>query len=428
MPAQAAALRRERRAPPPAQPQVPLRLLRIAAAVAQHGSASHAAAALHLSASAVARAVQQAEERLGLPLFERGARGMSLTPAGALLVPRVRRAFELLRSAGGAKLAQRVTEGMLEALEAVAASGSETAAAQRLDLSQGAVHVRLRMLEHSARAAILARTRRGTRLRPAGEQLLRNARLAANELRIAYEELGGLLGRSHGFVAVGALPMAADALVPQAIAGLAAVQPRTRVKVVDGTYEALLAQLRQGEVDFVVGPLREATAPPDVVEHTLFTEPLLPVVRSGHPVLRSGKRSSLRALLAWPWIGPLPDTPAHLAFERAFRHARVPVPEIAVQANSPAAVRGVLASSDSVAMLSPLQIRSELGAGVLALVPCAVHGTERVIGTMRRADGRPSPAALALHEQLQRAADALVRSSTKRKAGTSASAGRRRTA
>jgi LysR family transcriptional regulator, regulator for genes of the gallate degradation pathway len=89
-----------------------------------------------------------------------------------------------------------------------------------------------------------------------------------------------------------------------------------------------------------------------------------------------------------------------------------------VQANSPAAVRGVLASSDSVAMLSPLQIRSELGAGVLALVPCAVQGTERVIGTIRRADGRPSPAALALHEQLQRVADALVQSSTKRKAGT----------
>ena len=67
-------------------------------------------------------------------------------------------------------------------------------------------------------------------------------------------------------------------------------------------------------------------------------------------------------------------------------------------------------------MLSPLQIHSELAAGVLALVPCSVQGTERVIGIMRRAHGRPSRAAATLQEELERVAGAMAGSSTKRKA------------
>ena len=59
---------------------VSLRLLRAAEAVARHGSVAAAADELHLSRSAVSRAVAQAESQLGAPLFERGARGMSCTP------------------------------------------------------------------------------------------------------------------------------------------------------------------------------------------------------------------------------------------------------------------------------------------------------------------------------------------------------------
>ena len=90
--------------------------------------------------------------------------------------------------------------------------------------------------------------------------------------------------------------------------------------------------------------------------------------------------------------------------------ARLPLPQVVVEANSPAAVRGVLACSDSVAMLSPLQIRGELRAKVLAVVPCAVRGTDRVIGTTSRVHGRPSPAALALLHELQRVAADIARS------------------
>lgn len=379
-----------------------LRLLRAVAAVAAAGSAARAGERLHLSTSAVTRAVQQAELELGLPLFERGARGMVCTPAGQLLVARAERAFAELQRGMGPGASPRVSDAMLAALRAVAHTGSESAAAAQLGLTQSAVHQALRGLEHGARRSLFERTRRGTRLTPAGELLLRHARLALAELRTGHEELAAFRGLAPGRVALGALPMAADVLVPQALARLFAQDPGLQVTVVDGTYEALMHQLRQGDVDLVVGPLRGTALAADLTEQLLFDDRLRPVVRAGHPALAAGRRPrSLKPLLRWPWLGPLPGTPARAAFERAFAAAGLEAPPVMLQVNAPAVVRSVLMSSDAVAMLSPLQIRAELDSGLLALLPVPVQGTERAIGVTQRRDGLPSPACLRLLDELQ---------------------------
>lgn len=49
-------------------------------AVAQHGQVRRAAAALGLSQPAITKGLQRLEKELGFPLFERGSRGMTLTP------------------------------------------------------------------------------------------------------------------------------------------------------------------------------------------------------------------------------------------------------------------------------------------------------------------------------------------------------------
>lgn len=49
-------------------------------AVAQHGQVRRAAAALGLSQPALTKGLQRLEKELGFPLFERGPRGMTLTP------------------------------------------------------------------------------------------------------------------------------------------------------------------------------------------------------------------------------------------------------------------------------------------------------------------------------------------------------------
>jgi DNA-binding transcriptional LysR family regulator len=59
-----------------------LRQLRHFVAVAEHRSFSEAAAKVYLSQPALTRSIQQLEKFVGMPLLIRGARSVSLTPAG----------------------------------------------------------------------------------------------------------------------------------------------------------------------------------------------------------------------------------------------------------------------------------------------------------------------------------------------------------
>ena len=67
-----------------------LRFLRYLDEVARCGSIRLAAERLHVAASAVNRRIQDLEEELGTPLFERLPRGMRLTAAGELFVRYIR--------------------------------------------------------------------------------------------------------------------------------------------------------------------------------------------------------------------------------------------------------------------------------------------------------------------------------------------------
>src|SRR4051794_20014050 len=90
-----------------------LRLVRYFVAVAQEGNVTRAAERLHLSQPSLSAAVKQLEQQLGVPLLERAGRGVTLTPAGELLLRRGRELLDLadevadeVRRRGGARAAR----------------------------------------------------------------------------------------------------------------------------------------------------------------------------------------------------------------------------------------------------------------------------------------------------------------------------------
>ena len=67
-----------------------LRLVRYFVAVAQERHVTRAAERLHIAQPSLSAAVKQLEAQLGVALLDRGAREVTLTPAGELLLRRVR--------------------------------------------------------------------------------------------------------------------------------------------------------------------------------------------------------------------------------------------------------------------------------------------------------------------------------------------------
>jgi DNA-binding transcriptional LysR family regulator len=78
---------------------VTLQQLRIFAAVARHLSFARAADELHLSPPAVSMQVRELERQVGLPVFDRGGRTVSLTTVGEYVLAHARRMLSVLKDA-----------------------------------------------------------------------------------------------------------------------------------------------------------------------------------------------------------------------------------------------------------------------------------------------------------------------------------------
>jgi DNA-binding transcriptional LysR family regulator len=77
-----------------AQKLPPLAALKVFESAGRHASFVDAAAELGVTPSAISHAVRTLEDRLGIPLFRRDGRALSLTPAGEELLAEASRAFD----------------------------------------------------------------------------------------------------------------------------------------------------------------------------------------------------------------------------------------------------------------------------------------------------------------------------------------------
>lgn len=89
-----------------------LTLLRSFWMVARAGSVSGAARAGHTSQPALSKAVRELEKQVGVPLLERGARGVRLTEAGSDLLEHANAVFALERAAEETMRAHQKLEGV----------------------------------------------------------------------------------------------------------------------------------------------------------------------------------------------------------------------------------------------------------------------------------------------------------------------------
>ena len=173
----------------------------------------------------------------------------------------------------------------LKAFVAIAESGTFTAGAVRVHVTQAAISMQIRQLETETHAQLFIRAPRRVILTEAGEKLLERAYTILREHDAALEELAALTGAHRGRLRIGSASamVSADPL-PQILRELRRTYAAVETSVVSGTSESLVKQVLAGELDaaFVSLPV-EARG----VQTELLSEDYLVAIASPrHPMAK----------------------------------------------------------------------------------------------------------------------------------------------
>ncbi|WP_372837154.1 LysR family transcriptional regulator, partial [Puniceibacterium confluentis] len=368
--------------------------------VARLTSISGAADYLRRSQSAVTQSVQKLESELGVTLFDRTSAGSYLTDMGRILESRIDRCFDRIRSAVEALLiengddpapadamARRITRAQILALTAVHEHGSFALAARHVQVSLTSLHRSARTLEKQLGRELLVNSAQGVTTNSVGGKLSNQLLLAIRELEWAAEEIRSQQGIYRGRIAVGTLLLAGNPFVAVRLDDFVTRHPGVLVQLIHGSYDELLAKLRGGSIDFLVGLLKNPPPTDDVAEEGLAKDPYVICVRNGHPLVARGS-VRVEDLRAAEWISPRPSSLRRGTYEEIFSGG--PLPESGVETHSLLTLLVLLERSDRMALMtrSELALNRRLG-GQLTELGFAVDAVPPEIGITTRANWKP---------------------------------------
>jgi LysR family transcriptional regulator, regulator for metE and metH len=186
----------------------------------------------------------------------------------------------------------------LRILAAIADTGSLTAAAAALGLTQPALSHALRGVERQLGTPLFVRARRGMTPTEAGEQLLRTARQVLRELDAAQEAIArGAIGRGE-LVRLSTECYTAYHWLPAVLRDFRAACPRVELRVVPAAIGRPVQALQAGDIDVAIVARRDRDE--GFAYHRLFEDELVAVLPPDHP--RAGQ----------PHLAPADFTGEHL--------------------------------------------------------------------------------------------------------------------
>lgn len=244
---------------------------------------------------------------------------------------------------------------------AVAHEGSLTRAAERLNLSQSALSVQIRKLEHQMRHALFDRVGKRLVLTEAGRIALDYADSVFEAGDELMSTLDGRPRASRHVLRVGALTTLSRNFqleFLQPLVGRADVELIVR----SGTIRDLLAQLEAHAIDVV---LSNSAAPRDA--HAPFRNRLLneqPVSLVGRPRPDRAPFRFPEDLLHEPILLPSLDSDVRVGFDRLVDLAGIR-PIVVAEVDDMAMLRLLAREREGVTLVPPIVVRDELASGVL---------------------------------------------------------------
>lgn len=170
-------------------------------------------------------------------------------------------------------------------------SGSISAAARKLGLSQPGLTKSLGALEAQLGASLLRRTPTGVTLTPLGQTFHARVRAGYSELVKAQEEL---VRADELRVALGFGPFFASKIVPQAVLRFREKFPDVQLRLVEGLGHATRPMVRDASLDMTLAPRPPgAPADPAIRFKPIAHLKQIVVARRGHPLAKARTASAL---------------------------------------------------------------------------------------------------------------------------------------
>lgn len=278
----------------------------------------------------------------------------------------------------------------LRYLDAVARHRSFTRAALDLHVAQSALSQQVRRLERELGVELLRRTTRRVDVTEAGELVLARARRALAEIDGIGADLDARAGLVRGTLRLGGVPQVGPVHLAALIAEFKRAHPGVAVTVRDDVALALLAQLREGELDLVTALVDPE--PHDGVEGVrLRDEELVVVAARDHPVARA-KRVRAAQLADEPLV-----TYAVGSALRELLSSLAPAGNLVAEANELETVRELVARGLGVTLMPRSSVA---GHGERLTIRPLSPRQSLPFSLVWRAGERPTPAALAFRRHV----------------------------
>lgn len=372
-----------------------MRHFRVFERVAQLQGVRRASEECHVSQPAATQALANFEENLGVALLERSATGTYLNQFGMIFYRRVHRMLAQIEQALGElgvpsgpvplpRLVGRISRSQIRSLIAIAESGTFAKAARELGISQSALQRGARDLERTVRKPLYEQTASGIVATPSAAEFARKLKLALREVELGIDEIEAAQGNVGGAIVVGALLLGGSTLLASVIHEFVSEYPSADIRILNGNTNDVLRYLRNGDVDMVIGLLRDPELQ-DLDHEGLADTPFVVVGRPGHPLMKK-RQVTLDDLADYDWIVGTPGAARRACFERLFARRRRP--QARIETCSLPTIRLLLEQSDRLTLLTSYELMSE--EGEMDVVPFGPIEPAPWVGLTTRVDWLPT--------------------------------------
>ncbi|MEY3379528.1 MAG: hypothetical protein RL468_126 [Pseudomonadota bacterium] len=291
----------------------------------------------------------------------------------------------------------------IQALVAIAETGSIRAAAARVGVTQPALSKSLQSLEDELSVSLVHRTSRGVNLTSFGQAMVTRGRGIAQEVDRLREQIEQMRGALQGSINLAVSPNPAVILLPKALARFRQEYPHVQLRIREAVFPDTLQMLREGLADIALGaqPQIKKSMQPEFLVERLYYNRLVVTGRVGHP--KAGAES-LAELLDCDWLLHGPEEGPGSMYAPVFKEHQLlpPVPSIISQ--SFIATLTLLEGSDALTLLPERLIRSLIANRRLMMLPIRELTTRLDVSMIVRANQPLTPVAQKLLQILRRTA------------------------